>query len=34
MKIVVSLGATVFLLAPALAQASLNWPETIELLAQ
>jgi hypothetical protein len=34
MKIVASLGAMLFLLAPALAQASLNWPETIELLAQ
>ena len=34
MKIVAVLGAMLFLLAPALAQTSLNWPETIELLAQ
>ena len=34
MKIVAVLGVMLFLLAPALAQTSLNWPETIELLAQ
>ena len=34
MKIVAGLGAMVFLVAPALVQTSLNWPETIELLAQ
>lgn len=34
MKIVAVLGALLFSLAPALAQAGLNWPETIDLLAQ
>ncbi len=34
MKIVAVLGVMLFLLAPVLAQTSLNWPETIELLAQ
>jgi hypothetical protein len=33
-KIVAGLGAMVFLVTPALGQTSLNWPETIELLAQ
>ena len=34
MKIVAVLGPMLFSAAPALAQSSLNWPETIELLAQ
>jgi hypothetical protein len=34
MKIVAGLGGMLFLLAPALAQAGLNWPEIIDLLAQ
>lgn len=34
MKIVAVLGVMLFWLAPVLAQTSLNWPETIELLAQ
>ncbi len=34
MKTVAAFGAMLFLLAPALAQTSLNWPETIEVLAQ
>ncbi len=34
MKTIAGLGAMLFLLAPALAQTSLGWPETIELLAQ
>ena len=34
MKIAAACGAMVFLLAPALAQTSVDWPETIDLLAQ
>jgi hypothetical protein len=34
MKIAAAFGAMVVLLAPALAQTSVDWPETIELLAQ
>jgi hypothetical protein len=34
MKIVASLGVMWFSLSPALAQTCLNWPQTIELLAQ
>jgi hypothetical protein len=34
MKIAAACGAMVFLLTPALAQTSVDWPETIDLLAQ
>ena len=34
MKIAAACGAMVFLLAPALAQTGVDWPETIDLLAQ
>ena len=34
MKIAAACGAMVFLLAPALAQTSVDWPGTIDLLAQ